>query len=128
MNDQLLCRLTAYLLLMSAAPAFAQTADEHAPHHTAPGASSQPATIPGGPSQLVQVVPVQPRWRLVALKSCRQRLGSVGGQPEAAPGGGMAAQMGEILKQMGTPPSKVVFPTLMALPDGMTTPTERAQI
>ena len=45
----------------------------------------------------------------------------------AAPAGGMGAEMGEMMKQMGAPPAKELYPTLMALPDGVT-PEERARI
>ncbi len=45
----------------------------------------------------------------------------MGGGPPAAVPGGMGADMGgmmqEMMKQMGTPPPKELYPTLMALPD-----------
>lgn len=113
----------AILLLISACarPALAQIApDEHAQHHPAPGASpmtpvgnqassagtggmggSQPEAAPGG--------------------------GMIGSQPEAVPGGGMGAGMAEMMKQMGTPPRKEIYPSLMALPDEVT-PEARAGI
>ena len=50
------------------------------------------------------------------------------GQPaQVAPAGGMGAEMGEMMKQMGAPPAKELYPSLMALPDGVT-PEERARI
>ena len=48
-------------------------------------------------------------------------------QPAGAEGAGMGAAMGEMMKQMGTPPPKELYPTLMAFPDGVT-PAERAVI
>ena len=107
----------AALLLISACgrPSLAQTApDEHVQHHAAPGAT--PMT-PGGN----QAAPAGTG-------------GMAGSQPEAAPGGGMGAgmgdmlnRMGEMMKQMGTPPRKEIYPSLMALPDEVT-PEARAGI
>ena len=50
-----------------------------------------------------------------------------GDQPAGAGGGGMGAGMGEMMKQMGVPPRKEIYPSLMALPDEVT-PEERATI
>jgi hypothetical protein len=50
-----------------------------------------------------------------------------GNQPAGAEAGGMGAGMGEMMKQMGAPPAKELYPSLMALPDGIT-PEERARI
>jgi hypothetical protein len=107
----------AALLLISACgrPALAQTApDEHAQHHAAPGAT-----------------PMTPAGNQAAPAGTG---GMAGSQPEAAPGGGMGAGMGEMLnrmsemmKQMGTPPRKEIYPSLMALPDEVT-PEARAGI
>jgi hypothetical protein len=100
----------ATLVLISACgrPAFAQTApDEHAQHHPAPGAT---AMTPGGN----QAAPAGTG-------------GMAGSQPEAAPGGGMGAGMEEMMKRMGTPPRKEIYPSLMALPDEVT-PEARAGI
>ena len=51
----------------------------------------------------------------------------VGGQPAAAEAGGMGAGMGEMMKQMGVPSRKEIYPSLMALPDDVT-PEQRAGI
>ena len=106
------------LVAMSVAlvsPAFGQTADEHAAHHPAPGspspvAASQAATpgmpMPdgGNPAQTVAPAP-----------------GAMGGnQPAGAAAGGMGAEMGDMMKQMGAPPPKELYPSLMALPDEVT--------
>lgn len=40
-----------------------------------------------------------------------------GNEPTATPPGGMAAGMGEMMKQMGVPPRKELYPSLMALPN-----------
>ena len=50
-----------------------------------------------------------------------------GNQSAGAEAGGMAGGMDEMMKQMGTPPPKELYPTLMAFPDGVT-PEERAGI
>ncbi len=40
-----------------------------------------------------------------------------GNEPTTTPAGGMAAGMGEMMKQMGVPPRKELYPSLMALPN-----------
>ena len=42
------------------------------------------------------------------------------GMAGAPPAGGMGAEMGEMMKRMGAPPAKELYPSLMALPDGVT--------
>ena len=106
------------LVAMSVAlvgPAFGQTADEHAAHHPAPGSSSpaaasQAATpgmpMPGGGTPAPTAAPAP---------------GAMGGnQPAGAKEGGMGADMGDMMKQMGAPPPKELYPSLMALPDEVT--------
>jgi hypothetical protein len=79
----------------------AQTPDEHASHH--PGAT--PATA-GGPA----VAGVGP---------------PAGMGPPAGAGGPMAG-MGEMMKNMGKPPPKQLYPSLMALPE--LTPEQRIEV
>ncbi len=106
-NTFLLCLTLAVTILPLADPALAQmTPEEHAAHHAAPSATPNPAALPGGAGGMG---------------------GMSGGPPATAPGGGMGAGMGEMMKQMGTPPRKELYPSLMALPDGVT-PEERARI
>ncbi|MBY0493388.1 MAG: 2Fe-2S iron-sulfur cluster binding domain-containing protein [Cyanobacteria bacterium] len=96
--------VTLLLLSVSGRPAGAQTtADEHAQHH--PAANATPATPGSGPVPSPGMV----------------------GMPGAPPGGAMAAEMGEMMKQMGAPPPKELYPSLMALPDEIT-PEQRAAI
>jgi hypothetical protein len=52
----------------------------------------------------------------------------MGGNPPAgAKEGGMGAEMGDMMKQMGAPAPKELYPSLMALPDDVT-PEQRAGI
>lgn len=46
--------------------------------------------------------------------------------PRPAAAGGMAAGMGEMMKQMGVPPRKELYPSLMAMPP--LTPEKRAEV
>ena len=99
-------------------PAFGQTADEHAKHHPAAGGASQATTTGTG----------APAGMPMPGGGDSPAPGTMGGnQPAGAGGGGMGAAMGEMMKQMGTPPRKEVYPALMALPDDVT-PEERAKI
>jgi glycine betaine catabolism B len=75
-----------------------QTPDEHAKHHPAPS-TTDPATA-------------TPKSALPAGMA-----GMGGNEPTTTPAGGMAAGMGEMMKQMGVPPRKELYPSLMALPN-----------
>ena len=87
---------------------FGQTAEEHAKHHPARTTTVNTASDSTNPALAPSA------------------MGS--SQPEAAQSGGMgAAGMGEMMKQMGTPPRKELYPWLMALPDEVA-PEERAGI
>ena len=86
----------------------AQTPEEHASHHPgaagAPAAETMPATI-GGPSS-----------------------GGMG-KPTGAGGmvgGGMGEMMDGMMKKMGVPPPKDLYPTLMAVPE--LTPEKRQEV
>ena len=94
-------RLAAVIFAL-AAMAGSQTPDEHASHHPA-----QESTIPNI-NQAASAAPV-------------------GSESAPVPGGGMAAGMGEMMKGMGAPPPKELYPSLMALPDDVK-PAERAAI
>ena len=77
------------LLFASEMPA--QSPEEHASHHPgAAGAGAMPAAPGAAPA--------------------------MGGIPAPA-SGGMMEQMGEMMKGMGKPPAKELYPTLMALPE-----------
>ena len=76
----------------------AQAPDEHASHHPAAVAAAMPAV---GSSAT-----------------------PAGGTPAGA--GGMMDQMGEMMKSMGQPPPKELYPSLMALPE--LTPEKRKQV
>ena len=96
-----LCLTFAGTILALNGTSSGQTADEHAKHHPAAGGTSPAAQaampMPGG------------------------------GPPAGAGADGMGAGMGEMMKQMGTPPRKEIYPSLMALPDEVT-PDQRAGI
>lgn len=99
----LLGSTVALLVTVNDSPARAQTTpDEHAQHHPAANATpamtgADPAPSPGMP-----------------------------GMP-APSGGAMGAEMVEMMKQMGVPPPKELYPSLMALPDDVT-PEQRVAI
>ena len=90
--------------------AFSQTPDEHASHHPSPGAASSGSASPKSPADT----------------TADTTMGTPGNPPEAAMGG-MGGGMGEMMKQMGKPPRKELYPSLMALPDDVTA-EERAGI
>lgn len=122
-----LCITLVATSLALAAPAFGQTPDEHAQHHPAPaGASSAPANpaapagmpMPGGGN-------AAPTAAGNAVAPPQAAMG--GNQPAGAGADGMGAMMGEMMKQMGVPPRKELYPSLMALPDEVT-PEDRAGI
>ena len=79
----------------------AQTPDEHASHH------------PGGAAPAAGVMLAAPG-----------AAPAMSGTPAA--GGGMMEQMGEMMKGMGQPPPKELYPTLMALPE--LTPEQRKEV
>ena len=79
----------------------AQTPDEHASHH------------PGGAAPAAGVMLAAPG-----------AAPAMSGTPAA--GGGMMEQMGEMMKGMGTPPPKELYPMLMALPE--LTPEQRKEV
>lgn len=127
-----------------AGPASGQTADEHAKHHPAPGGASpapnSPAApagmpMPGGgnpaPAAAGNMGGNQPDTAPGSMNAAPAPGAMGGNQPAGAGGGGMGAgmgeMMGEMMKQMGVPPRKELYPSLMALPDEVT-PEQRAEI
>lgn len=87
------CVLTLATILVLGTPAPGQIGpDEHAKHHPQPGTAN--------PAAGVNAAGVAPG-------------GGVGG----GMGPGMGAGMGEMMKEMGTPPRKELYPSLMSLPD-----------
>ena len=91
----------AVCVLLSIGGAWAQSPDEHASHHpgAAPAAGAMPAAA-GAP-------------------------GMAGMGPPAG-AGGMMEGMGEMMKNMGKPPPKQLYPALMALPE--LTPEKRREV
>lgn len=85
--------------LLTASGLSAQTAEEHASHHPAPAGGAMPAAPGAAPAMA--------------------GMPAAGGTP--APGG-----MGEMMKGMGAPPKKELYPELMSLPE--LTPEKRQQV
>ncbi len=123
--------------LALAGPARGQSAAEHASHHPAPGGAGTPSPAPqdgmlmpagGNPAQMAggSMGATQPPIASGMTNPAPAPGAMSGNQPLG--GGGMGAGMGEMMKQMGTPPRKEVYPSLMALPDGVMTPQQRAGI
>ena len=90
---------------MLAGAAFSQTPDEHAKHHPATGGANNGAPGPAASGGMPMPGGGNPAQT------------SPGAMPA---GGGMGAGMGEMMKQMGVPPRKELYPSLMALPDDVT--------
>lgn len=117
-------RAAVFLILLPVAHALAQMApDEHAQHHAAPSASMTPSGV-------VQTTPTSPPVGSTQPSGSMQGMApgtgtALGGPPAAVEG--MAGGMDDMMKGMGTPPQKEVYPTLMALPDGMT-PEDRDRV
>ena len=95
--------------------AFGQTPDEHAKHHPAPGGANADASGPSSTGSMPAP----------GIGPAQTAPGAMDGNQPA--GGGMGAGMGEMMKQMGVPPRKELYPSLMALPDEVT-PQMRAGI
>ena len=126
---QLLRIATLLLIWACGSPALAQTApDAHASHHPAAGAAPMPTggdpTVPAPPGAAPTTPGGSPGPPAGAGGMSGGPPGAVAGQ---GMGGGMEAGMGEMMKQMGLPPRKELYPSLMALPDEVT-PEERATI
>ncbi len=119
-----LCITLVAMILALVGPAFGQTPEEHAKHHPAPGGAGPAPASPAAPAGM----PMPPGGNQAAPAGAG---GMTGNPPEAAPrggvGAGMGAGMGDMMKQMGVPPRKEVYPSLMALPDEVT-PEQRAGI
>ena len=109
------------LIWACARPMHAQTAPGgHLGHHPDPGAAAMPATD--------QTAPVAGQMTPGGQMAAPAASAGMAGNPQgAAPAGGMAAGMGEMMEKMGAPPAKELYPSLMALPDGVTV-EERARI
>ena len=126
-NTFRLCAAFATILAL-VGPAFGQTADEHAQHHPAPGGASPAPSSPGAPGGMPMPGGSSAPNTAPGSTNPAPAPGAMGGnQPAGTAGGGMAEGMGEMMKQMGTPPRKELYPSLMALPDEVT-PEERAAI
>lgn len=110
-----------------AGPASGQGADEHAKHHPAPGGAGAAPASAAAPAGMP--MPGGNRAGMAAgSTNPAPAPGAMGGnQPVGAGGGGMGAMMGEMMKQMGVPPRKELYPSLMALPNEVT-PEQRAEI
>ena len=127
-GDTFRLRITlAVTILALTSPAFGQKPDEHAKHHPAPGgpgAAPASAAAPAG----MPMPGGNPAAMATGSTNPAPAAGAMGGnQPVGAGGGGMGAMMGEMMKQMGVPPRKELYPSLMALPNEVT-PEQRAEI
>jgi ferredoxin-NADP reductase len=114
------------LILACGASAPAQmSAAEHASHHATPpgGAAASPMAspatqnVPPPASASSTAMPAAPAAGMGANGAPAMPAGTAV-QPGAA-AGGMGGEMGEMMKGMGTAPTKEIYPTLMALPDGI---------
>ena len=95
-------------------PAFGQTADEHAAHHPSPVGAPAAA---GPAAQAAMPMPGED----VPAPTAAPAPAAMGGNPPAGvAASGMGAEMGDMMKQMGAPPPKELYPSLMALPDEVT--------
>src|SRR3990167_6778706 len=97
MRQRMLTTLIGAIALAFAWAAMAQTGAGHASHHPS-------VATPGAASQ--------------AALGAREPLQMLGSPPTPSTGGkGGMGEMGEIMREMGTPPTKELYPTLMELPD-----------
>ncbi len=103
----------AFLLV---AQARAQTAEEHASHHPEEAA----AAAQTGASPAASAMPAATAVPGMA------GMGPPAGVGPPAGGGGMMAGMGEMMKSMGMPRAKEMYPSLMALPE--LTPEKRQEV
>ena len=107
---------TALSSVLLCAAAQAQTSpQDHAAHHpdqnaNAPAATPAPGQTQGGQMPMPQPSPAPTQ----------------GGQPGPGGTGGMMEGMGEMMKGMGAPPPKELYPTLMDLPE--LSPERRAEV
>ena len=114
------------LLILAAVlvtPAAGQVApDEHAQHHPAPGGASPRPTSPVAPADL----PMSGGGNRAPTGTGNTR----GNQPSTVPGRTSPAPapggMGEMMKEMGKPPPKELYPLLMDMPDQP--PEQRAEV
>ena len=112
------------LLILAAVlvtPAAGQVApDEHAQHHPAPGGGSSAPTSPVAPADLPMSGGGN-RARTGTGNTGGNQLNTVSGRTNPAPVsgamGGMGGVMGEMMKEMGKPPPKELYPLLMDVPD-----------
>ena len=88
------------VLMTSTSAVAADSADEHASHHPAEAGSAMPTPSPTEAGQA-------------------SASGMSGGMPGGTPAlaGGMMAQMGDMMKGMGTTNKKEIYPSLMDLPE-----------
>ena len=92
------CVIASACVLFCASEMSAQSPEEHASHH--------PGAVGAG-----------------AMSAAPGAAPAAGAMPA---GGGMMEQMGEMMKGMGKPPPKELYPTLMALPE--LSPEQRTQV
>ena len=101
----------------------AQTAEEHASHHPDQAGASPAAADAGAPSADPAAAPA-----LGGMPAADGNPAPAAGMPtgEKPAGGGMMEGMGEMMKNMGKPPPKELYPSLMVLPE--LTPEKRREI
>lgn len=130
-NTFLLCITLIATICALVGPAFGQTVEEHAKHHPAPGGASPAApvgmpTSGGGnpPPTAAGIAGGNQPNTISGTPNAAPAPAAVGGNQPAGAGGDM--DMGEMMKQMGTPPRKELYPSLMDLPE--LSPERRAEI
>ena len=102
----------AECVLLPTGRAQAQSPEEHASHH--PGAAPVAGAMPGGARGMGGMGPPAGAG------------GMMPGMGPSAGAGGMMGGMGEMMKNMGKPPPKELYPSLMALPE--LTPEKRLEV
>ena len=106
----------AACVLLLTGRTLAQSPDEHASHH--PGAVPAAGAMSGGaPADGMSATAGAPGMA---------GMGATAGAGPSAGAGGMMEGMGEMMKNMGKPPPKEFYPSLMALPE--LTPEKRLEV
>lgn len=108
--------LPAVVLILAASSALAQTApDDHLQHHPQPQMSPMPS-----PPAAITNSKVNSNANSTANSSPDT---TNGGMSNSGMPGGMDGMMGEMMRQMGVPPPKELYPSLINLPPDLTPET-----
>ena len=95
---------------------FAQTPDEHAKHHPKP----QTTSAPDSSGAMTPNMGAKDSSSTKSAGMGGAKSGGMGGEKSGGMGGmmdGMMDGMGDMMKEMGKPPAKELYPSLMQLPD-----------